>query len=178
VNIDPHARCARHPERLAWGPCPRCGTFTCQECRPTWVPTHCVNCAEFAPRPSPEGARTPGICIAVLAGLQTALFGLVAPLMVYEALTGKMLISEPGEEPADLGAAAVSMVLLAIHVALLVGGIQFARLKSRNWAMFASIAVMIPCAGPCCLIGIPLGIWGITTLNKLPPETWGRETSP
>jgi hypothetical protein len=38
----------------------------------------------------------------------------------------------------------------------------------RNWTMSvtASILAMIPCIGPCCLIGIPIGIWSLVVLMK------------
>jgi hypothetical protein len=38
----------------------------------------------------------------------------------------------------------------------------------RNWtlAVTASILAMIPCIGPCCLIGIPIGIWSLVVLMK------------
>lgn len=112
--------------------------------------------------------------MAVLAGLNAALFGFAAPLMMYEAVTGTRLLTGADEELPQVDGAVVGFALLAVHLALLITAIQFARLKSRVAGRVASIAVMIPCIGPCCAIGIPLGIWGLTTIKKIPDDAWGR----
>ena len=39
-------------------------------------------------------------------------------------------------------------------------------LEKRTMAVVASIVAMIPCIGPCCLIGIPIGIWSLVVLMK------------
>lgn len=50
-------------------------------------------------------------------------------------------------------------------VVILIGGIKMMNLSSLGWARAASILVLIPCFA-CCLIGIPIGIWSLTTLKK------------
>ena len=40
------------------------------------------------------------------------------------------------------------------------------RLEGYGLAMTASIFAMIPCVGPCCLLGLPFGIWSVTVLNR------------
>jgi hypothetical protein len=47
----------------------------------------------------------------------------------------------------------------------------FAALKMKDltqWslAVAASILVMIPCISPCCLIGLPVGIWSLVVLMR------------
>jgi hypothetical protein len=32
--------------------------------------------------------------------------------------------------------------------------------------MAASIIAMIPCVSPCCLLGLPIGIWALVVLMK------------
>jgi hypothetical protein len=32
--------------------------------------------------------------------------------------------------------------------------------------MAASIIAIIPCFGPCCCLGIPVGIWALVVINK------------
>jgi hypothetical protein len=38
----------------------------------------------------------------------------------------------------------------------------------RGWgpALAASILVMIPCVSPCCVLGLPIGIWSAIVLNR------------
>jgi len=52
---------------------------------------------------------------------------------------------------------------------LLAGFIGFAAMKMKNlesWGMAvaASILAMIPCISPCCLLGLPIGIWSCVVL--------------
>jgi len=56
-------------------------------------------------------------------------------------------------------------------VLILFGGIKMRKLESYGLAMTASIVAMIPCVSPCCLIGLPIGIWSLVMLSK--PEVKG-----
>ncbi|MEQ1905517.1 MAG: hypothetical protein ABL888_15115 [Pirellulaceae bacterium] len=61
--------------------------------------------------------------------------------------------------------------LVSSIIGLAIGGfIMFAcskmmKLESYGMAMTATILAMIPCISPCCLLGLPIGIWGIVILN-------------
>jgi ABC-type proline/glycine betaine transport system permease subunit len=47
-------------------------------------------------------------------------------------------------------------------------GFQMLKLKSWTAAVVANVLMMIPCfSSCCCIIGVPLGIWGLIVLfNK------------
>ena len=32
--------------------------------------------------------------------------------------------------------------------------------------MVAAVVALLPCVSPCCLVGLPIGIWALTTMNK------------
>jgi hypothetical protein len=91
-----------------------------------------------------------------------------------ELTTGKRLV-QSDHEPPNAGAMVLLLVMTALNVALIVSGIQFARLQGRTWGLVASIAAMLPCLGPCCVLGIPLGIWGVLTAQKMPAQLWEQE---
>lgn len=55
---------------------------------------------------------------------------------------------------------------LAISVVVLVGALKMQSLRNYSLAIIASILAMLPCATPCCLIGLPFGIWALVVLNK------------
>ncbi|MBN8249000.1 MAG: DUF4339 domain-containing protein, partial [Verrucomicrobia bacterium] len=55
---------------------------------------------------------------------------------------------------------------VAINVLVAFGAIKMQRLESWGLALTASILTVLPCAGCCCLIGIPIGIWALVVLNK------------
>jgi hypothetical protein len=46
------------------------------------------------------------------------------------------------------------------------GGMQMKALRNHSLAMAASILAIIPCLSPCCLLGLPLGIWAAIVLAK------------
>jgi hypothetical protein len=46
------------------------------------------------------------------------------------------------------------------------GGLKMKRLESHGLAVTASILAMLPCTSPCCIIGLPLGIWALVVLSK------------
>jgi hypothetical protein len=58
-----------------------------------------------------------------------------------------------------------ALVGLAISGVALYGGMQMKSLQSYGLAFTSAILVMIPCISPCCLIGLPIGIWAIVVLN-------------
>jgi hypothetical protein len=59
-----------------------------------------------------------------------------------------------------------AVVGLAVSGFVLYGGLQLMKLRSRGLVMTAAILGMIPCLGPCCLIGIPIGIWTLVVISK------------
>lgn len=66
------------------------------------------------------------------------------------------------------GAAGIATSLIGIFVAAF---IIYAALKMKNLSqyglcMVASILAMIPCISPCCVIGLPIGIWCLVVLTK------------
>ena len=57
--------------------------------------------------------------------------------------------------------------LLLISAAfVLFGAIKMKNMKDYGVAKAAAIVAIIPFVGPCCLIGIPFGIWAVVVLNK------------
>ena len=48
---------------------------------------------------------------------------------------------------------------------IIYGCLQMMKLESYGLGMAACILAMVPCLSPCCILGIPLGIWGLVVLN-------------
>src|SRR5688572_8346951 len=55
---------------------------------------------------------------------------------------------------------------LGISAFIVWAAMQMKQLRNWNMSVAASIVAMIPCIGPCCIIGIPIGIWSLMTLMK------------
>ena len=65
----------------------------------------------------------------------------------------------------SLGVAS-NVIALLVSVFILVGGLKMRKLENYGLAMATSILAMIPCISPCCLIGLPVGIWAVVVLSK------------
>jgi hypothetical protein len=55
---------------------------------------------------------------------------------------------------------------LAMSVLVLVGASKMQSLRSYEFAFAAAILAMIPCLTPCCILGLPFGIWALAVLNR------------
>jgi hypothetical protein len=58
------------------------------------------------------------------------------------------------------------VVLVFASAFVLYGAIQMRNLKSYGTARAAAIVAMIPLLGPCCILGIPFGIWAFIALGQ------------
>jgi hypothetical protein len=59
-----------------------------------------------------------------------------------------------------------AIVGVGVGVLILIGALKMKKLENYGLAMVASIVAMIPCLSPCCLIGLPIGIWAVVILSK------------
>jgi hypothetical protein len=58
------------------------------------------------------------------------------------------------------------VIVLAASGLVIFGAIKMRQLQSWGLAMAASIVALLPCLGPCCCVGLPVGIWCLVILNK------------
>jgi hypothetical protein len=58
------------------------------------------------------------------------------------------------------------VVALAISFLIFIGASKMQALRSYEFAFIAAILAMIPCLTPCCLIGLPFGIWALVILCR------------
>lgn len=59
-----------------------------------------------------------------------------------------------------------SLVMVAANALIIFSAVQMLRLKSWPMAMTACVLAVIPCIGPCFVLGLPFGIWGLVVLNQ------------
>lgn len=98
--------------------------------------------------------------LACVAGILLNLLGVTAGAMEgegQEAMVG-MLSGGVGIAQSLLG--------LVLSVVILLGALKMKKLESYTFAIVASIIAMVPCISPCCIVGLPLGIWALVVLNK------------
>lgn len=62
------------------------------------------------------------------------------------------------------GGLVLAVAILAANIAIVLGAVKMIKQKAWGLALTASILAVIPCISPCCVIGIPFGIWAIVVL--------------
>jgi hypothetical protein len=125
--------------------------------------------------------KNPAICLIVSAGLNVllAFYGTIKALFFPENLDALMAqlppISDPQAQkmvnswlhlatgPLAIGSDIFGLVMSAI---VLMGAFRMRALRSYEFAFVAAIMAMIPCVTPCCVIGLPFGIWAVIALKK------------
>lgn len=111
-----------------------------------------------------------GLIIMAVLGLALQILGIILNIVG---------VSFPPRPP-DLNPEAMRMFHLLSGVAGLVGGVigiavsvfiiysalKMQKLTSHGLALAGAILAMVPCFSPCCLLGLPIGIWALVVLNK------------
>jgi hypothetical protein len=73
----------------------------------------------------------------------------------------------PISEYAQIAVRTIWGILLLIASAFVqYGALKMKRLRNYQTARAAAVVAMIPMVGPCCLLGIPFGIWALIVLSK------------
>ncbi len=69
-----------------------------------------------------------------------------------------------------------SGLMLVTGLIILFGAFRMRTLHNRTLAMVACILAVIPCLGPCFVLGMPFGVWGLWTLRDKGVQTAFAET--
>ena len=56
-------------------------------------------------------------------------------------------------------------IIVIYNTVILIAAIQMHGFKSYSFAKTGAILAVVPCFGPCYLLGIPFGIWGLIVLQ-------------
>jgi len=116
-----------------------------------------------------EQVAGPAIGLMITAGLGF----LVQAASLFMNLFGASILASQAQGNEALahmfsGAAGAVIAGLAMIVAIVIfmGAAKMKKLQSHGFAVTASVIAMLPCVSPCCLIGLPIGIWALVVLNK------------
>lgn len=153
----------------------------CPECDAIGtVPTPPENDNPFAAGPSPidagqcfislanrVSAPATALTVTAILGMAANAIGLVYNLIVV-GMGGAMGPPRQHDIPFMInhGAGAVGNAFaIVIGILILVGATKMKNLDNYALAMTAAIVAMIPCFSPCCLLGLPFGIWALVVLS-------------
>ena len=123
-----------------------------------------------APTPGDPVAmvKGPAIGLMVVGGIGIAFQALGIVLNLLGVAIGG---AQGGQEGmANMFSGAVGLVLgfvgIIVGIVIFVGALKMQKLQSYGFAMTAAVIAMIPCISPCCLLGLPIGIWALVVLMK------------
>lgn len=56
-------------------------------------------------------------------------------------------------------------VAIVMAILVILGAVRMKNLRNYGLSMTSAIVAMIPCVSPCCLLGLPFGIWALVVLS-------------
>jgi len=103
-----------------------------------------------------------GLLITGIIGIFFAALGLIASILGMGI--APFIREEIPERYADfwegsMGAAS-SIVGIVVAAFIIYAALKMKELRQWELSLAASIVAMIPCISPCCILGLPIGIWG------------------
>lgn len=95
----------------------------------------------------------------------TSLIALIIGTSFYSFIEDEMPDKYEGllEGTFGMGSAFVGLLVAAF---LIFVSLKMKELKEWGLCIAASILAMIPCISPCCIVGLPIGIWCLVVLTK------------
>jgi len=113
-----------------------------------------------------------GLKVTAIVGLVLVVAGLVINIMTLSGLhIGLQQIQDPQMQKlfSTLGGGlgiVQDIIGGFVGVIVLIGAAKMQKLQNYQFALTASIVAMVPCISPCCVFGLPFGIWALVVLNK------------
>lgn len=62
-------------------------------------------------------------------------------------------------------AAVIQSIFIFVNIAIIAGGVMMTQQKNWVFALIACILAIVNFGNCCCILGIPIGIWGIVVLS-------------
>jgi hypothetical protein len=111
-----------------------------------------------------SAVSTPAIILIVL-GFLGLLYGIANIVVVFTGVGGGAFGQQPKNGAEQVGQVVGAILPIIWGSIVTLGGFKMKSLSGRGSAMLGAIFAMLPC-NPCCLVGLPIGIWAIVTLNR------------
>src|SRR5262249_9746071 len=133
-------------------------------------------------RPSTSQARemvsgpATGLLVTGILGIVTQVCGLAGNVMIASGALPAGPQFQGGaqqqqqQQMMNMSSGVIGIVMgfvgLVLSVVIIMGAQRMKRLESYGFVMTSAILAAIPCISPCCLVGLPVGIWALVVLNK------------
>jgi hypothetical protein len=108
------------------------------------------------------------LMITAILGIICQAVGLANHLLGAGALPAQQQAQLPAFVGLLLGPLGTILCVVGIlmGVVVLLGALKMKKLEGRALALTASILAMVPGLSPCCVLGLPFGIWALVVLSK------------
>jgi hypothetical protein len=123
--------------------------------------------------PAPDAASQvsgPAIGLIIVAVLNILSSGASVLMQLAGVNFIQMPMDQPGAAwmPMFHGSIAIisGVLTAALSVLILLGGLKMQKLESHGLAVTASVLALLPCTSPCCILGLPIGIWALVVLLR------------
>jgi hypothetical protein len=111
----------------------------------------------------------PATALIVVSAISSALLLLALAVDIWLLVSGVAgEMAQPRGMPKETQVtirAVWAFLMLATGAVILIGAVRMMGLRSRGLSMVACVLALVPCLGPCFVLGIPFGIWGLVALN-------------
>lgn len=111
-----------------------------------------------------------GLVVTAVLGLITAFSGLAMNFFGVAMGPFRHQGGDQMERLINTWAGGLGIVEGVVHLALsgliLYGGLKMMKLQQYHLAMVSAVVALVPCVSPCCLVGLPIGIWALVVLTK------------
>jgi len=131
-----------------------------------------------APEPKAEALRqvngpANGLVAVAVVNIMLAVLGLITDLVGLSLGTdaGVNVGSTMGLPTwfmafSGVNAFVVRGIEVAVAIYILYGAVKMKKLENHGLARSVAILALLPCLSPCCIVGVPVGIWGLIVLNQ------------
>jgi uncharacterized membrane protein len=119
-----------------------------------------------------DEVKAPAMALMIVATISVVLVSLGLVMDIFLLMSGAMesLDADDRRPIPPTTSIIVRMVwglfLAATSSFVLFGAIKMKDRSNLGLARASAIVALVPCVGPCCILGIPFGIWALLVLNK------------
>lgn len=109
-----------------------------------------------------------GLMVVAGVGMFVQLIGLAMNLLGagIGAATGEGSEAKLQAMASGVGGVVGGLIGLAMGGLIIFGAMKMKKLENYGLAMAVTVIAMLPCFSPCCVIGLPVGIWALNILLK------------
>ncbi len=119
-----------------------------------------------------DEVKAPALALMIVATISIVMVSLGLVMDIFLLMTGAMEgLDADDRRPIPQTTTLIvrmawGLLLAAASAFVLFGAIKMKDKSNLGLARAAAIAALVPCVGPCCILGIPFGIWALLVLNK------------